>query len=442
MSRTFGLGRSAALFDRARQLIPGGVGSNDRALVHPHPIFIERGEGSRIWDVDGNEYIDYLLAYGPLVLGHANPQLAAAVAAQMKRGSVFGTPHKLEIDVAEQLIELIPSFEMVRFQQSGTEAVLAAMRLARAATGRPIILKFEGHYHGWSDQVAISYAPTAAEAGPADSPRTVSMSQGQPPGSYQDSIVIGWNDLDAAKSAFASHGERIAGVLTEAIACNIGVIEPNPGYLEGLRQLCDEYGALLIFDEVQTGFRVHLRGAQGLLGVTPDLTCMGKALSGGLAISAVGGRRDVMELIADRRVFHAGTYNANPLGLAAVQAVVKVLSEPGVFEQMARLSQILRKGLAEVLQGIGGYIQGSTTVFGTGFGPGPVSNMREAWRNDTDRTMNLKKELRIRGVYTKPTPRDIWYMSTAHTETDIRQTLEIAAEAAAAIARADVRQSD
>jgi glutamate-1-semialdehyde 2,1-aminomutase len=442
VSRTFALNSSAALFGRARQLIPGGVGSNDRALVHPHPIFVERGEGSRIWDVDGNQYIDYLLAYGPLVLGHANPQLAAAVAAQMKRGSVFGAPHKLEIEAAEQLIDLIPSFEMVRFQQSGTEAVLAAMRLARAATGRPAILKFEGHYHGWSDQVAISYAPNAAEAGPGDSPQTVPMSQGQPPGSYQDSIVIGWNDLDAAKSVFAAHGERIAGVLTEAVACNIGVIEPNPGYLEGLRHLCDEYGALLIFDEVQTGFRVHLRGAQGLLGVTPDLTCMGKALSGGLPISAVGGRRDVMELIADRKVFHAGTYNANPLGLAAVSAVIQILSGPGVFEQMARLSQLLRSGLADILQGIGGYVQGSTTVFGTGFGPGPVSNMREAWRNDTDSTMALKKELRIRGVYTKPTPRDIWYMSTAHTAADVQQTLEIAAEAADAIARADVSRAD
>jgi glutamate-1-semialdehyde 2,1-aminomutase len=441
MSKTYGLDSSAALFNRARQLIPGGVGSNDRALVHPHPIFVERGEGSRIWDVDGNEYIDYLLAYGPLVLGHANPRWVAAVAAQMKRGSVFGASHRLEIEAAEQLIDLMPSYEMVRFQQSGTEAVLAAMRLARAATGRPAILKFEGHYHGWSDQVAISYAPSAAEAGPGDSPETVPMSQGQPPGSYQDTIVIGWNDLDAAKSVFAAHGERIAGVLTEAIACNIGVIEPSPGYLEGLRHLCDEYGALLIFDEVQTGFRVHLRGAQGLLGVTPDLTCMGKALSGGLPISAVGGRRDVMELIADRRVFHAGTYNANPLGLAAVLAVIHILSEPGVFEQMARLSQLLRNGLVEILQGIGGYVQGSTTVFGTGFGPGPISSMREAWRNDTDRTMALKKELRIRGVYTKPTPRDIWYMSTAHTEADVQQTLEIAAEAAGAIARTDVSRA-
>jgi glutamate-1-semialdehyde 2,1-aminomutase len=216
--------------------------------------------------------------------------------------------------------------------------------------------------------------------------------------------------------------------------CNFGVIEPVPGYLARLRELCDRSGAVLIFDEIQTGFRVGLSGVQGLYGVTPDLTCLGKALSGGFPISAIGGRRDIMELIADRRVFHAGTYNSNPLCLAAIPAVVSVLSHDGVYERMESLSARLRRGLAELLRPIGGYIQGTNTMFGIGFGLGPGSRMRELWHNDPDRIFELKRELRLRGVYTKPTPRDIWYVSTAHTEDDISETLDIAEAAVSALA--------
>jgi len=216
--------------------------------------------------------------------------------------------------------------------------------------------------------------------------------------------------------------------------CNFGVIEPVPGYLARLRELCDRFGAVLIFDEIQTGFRVHLSGVQGLHGVTPDLTCLGKALSGGFPISAVGGRRDIMELIADRRVFHAGTYNSNPLCLAAIPAVVSVLSEAGVYERMQSLSGRLREGLAELLRPIGAYVQGTNTMFGVGFGPGPGSSMRELWHNDPERIFELKRELRLRGVYTKPTPRDIWYVSTAHTEDDVSETLDRAEASIAALA--------
>jgi glutamate-1-semialdehyde 2,1-aminomutase len=431
--RTYALDASAALYAAAREVIPGGVGSNDRGLVHPHPIFISHGAGSRIWDVDGNEYIDYLLAYGPLVLGHAHPALIDAVQRQLGLGSAFGIPHRLEVEVGELLADLFPSIEMVRFSSAGTEAVLAAMRLARAATGRRLIVKFEGQYHGWLDQVAISYAPTPADAGPPEAPIAAPISEGQPPGSYADTIVAQWNDSEALDRVFAERGHEIAGVLTEPIMCNFGVVEPAPGYLTRLRELCDRSGAVLIFDEIQTGFRVGLSGAQGLYDVTPDLTCLGKALSGGFPISAVGGRRDIMELIADRRVFHAGTYNSNPLCLAAIPAVVSVLSQPDVYEEMESLSKRLREGLADLLRPIGAYVQGTSTMFGVGFGSGPGSNMRELWHNDVDRVFDFKRELRLRGVYTKPTPRDVWYVSTAHSAGDISDTLERAGLAIAAL---------
>jgi glutamate-1-semialdehyde 2,1-aminomutase len=430
----YGLDSSSSLFAAARRVLAGGVGSNDRALVDPHPIFITHGKGSRIWDVDGNEYVDYLLAYGPLVLGHANDELVAAVARQLERGSVFGASHPLELEVAERLVRLVPSFDLVRFGQSGSEAVLAAMRLARAATGRRLIVKFEGHYHGWPDQVALSYAPGADLAGPADAPATVPGSEGQPRGTYEDVVVLSWNDLESVERLLTERGGEVAGILTEPIMCNFGVIEPRAGYLEGLRRLCDEHGAVLIFDEVQTGFRVHLQGAQGLLGVPPDLTCLGKALSGGFPISAVGGRGDIMERIADRRVFHAGTYNTNPLCLAAIAANLEILSRPGVYEEMARLSVRLREGLAPLVGELGAYVSGSTTVFEIGFGPKPLTCMRDGWANDWERIMELKRELRLRGVYTKPTPRDIWYVSIAHTDEDVDRTLDVAADAVAALA--------
>jgi glutamate-1-semialdehyde 2,1-aminomutase len=423
------LHKSKEMFDALSAVMAGGVGSADRALVAPHPIFIDRGHGSHMWDVDGNDYIDYLLGYGPLVLGHAHPALVEAVDGQMRRGSIYGASHPLELAAAERLTDLMPSLEQVRFGQSGTEAVQSAIRLARAATGRSVVVKFEGHYHGWADQVAVSYAPGETEAGPSASPSAVPMSAGQARGTYQDMIVLGWNDLDAVRGVFAGRGGDVAAVLTEPIACNMGVVEPVPGFLEGLRELCDAHGAVLIFDEVQTGVRVGLRGAQGIYGVPADLTCLGKAISGGFPVSVLGGRRDLMALVAERRVFQAGTYNTNPLCLAAILATVDRLSEPGTYEEMAARSQRLRGGLAEIVRPAGGYVQGTTTLFGVGFGPGPTRTMRDTWHNDTAKMMDFKRALWSVGLYTKPTPRDIWYLSTEHTEEDVDVTLERAAEA-------------
>ena len=428
---TRSLARSREMFDALSRVMAGGVGSADRALVAPHPIFIERGEGSRMWDVDGNEYIDYLLGYGPLVLGHAHPALVKAVDAQMRKGSMYGTAHPLELSASEALTALMPSMEQVRFGQSGTEALQSAIRLARAATGRRVVVKFEGHYHGWADQQAVSYAPGPDAAGPDSAPVSVPMSEGQAPGTYQDVVVLGWNDLTAVKELFSRRGSEIAAVLTEPIACNMGVIEPEPGYLQGLRELCDLHGAVLIFDEVQTGVRVALCGAQGIYGVTPDLTCLGKAISGGFPVSVIGGKRAMMSLMADRRVFQAGTYNTNPLGLAAVVATLRRLSEPGTYEDMASRSRRLREGLAEIVAPIGCYVQGTTTLFGLGFGPGPIHSMREGWRNDAGKMMEFKRALWASGVYTKPTPRDIWYLSTEHSAEDVQATLDRVADAVA-----------
>jgi glutamate-1-semialdehyde 2,1-aminomutase len=427
------LERSREMVRATTQVMAGGVGSADRALVEPHPIFIARGAGSRMWDVDGNEYVDYLLGYGPLILGHAHPKIVAAIERQARLGTIYGAGHPLELEVAQRLTSLVPSMELVRFGQSGTEAIQSAIRLARAATGRSLIVKFEGHYHGWADQIAVSYAPAQDAAGSLRRPTAVPMSEGQPYGTYENVIVLGWNDLDAVRDVFAERASEIAAVLTEPIACNYGIIEPEPGFLAGLRQICDQSGSLLIFDEVQTGVRISLGGAQSLCGVTPDLTCMGKAISGGLPASVVGGRRELMELISDRRVFQSGTYNSNPLCLAAIPAVLDRLSEPGTYERMEMLSQRLRKGLEELIRPIGGYMQGTTTMFGLGFGPGPIRTMRDGWRNSTTKIMELKRALWSVGVYTKPTPRDIWYLSTEHSEEDIKETLERAADAVALV---------
>jgi glutamate-1-semialdehyde 2,1-aminomutase len=423
------LERSRKMFEATRQVMAGGVGSADRALVAPHPIFIARGAGSRMWDVDGNEYIDYLLGYGPLILGHAHPKIVEALGRQAGRGTIYGAGHPLELEVAERLTALMPSMELVRFAQSGTEAIQSAIRIARAATGRSLIVKFEGHYHGWADQVAVSYAPSEKQAGSPRRPTAVPMSEGQPYGTYEDVIVLGWNDLDTVRAAFAERGGEIAAIITEPIACNCGVIEPVPGFLEGLRKVCDDAGSVLIFDEVQTGLRIALGGAQSLYHITPDLTCLGKAVSGGLPTSVVGGKRELMELVSDRRVFQSGTYNSNPLCLAAIPVVLDRLSEPGTYEAMESLSGRLRKELQALIEPIGGYVQGTNTVFGLGFGPGEIRTMRDGWRNSTERIMQLKGALWSRGVYTKPTPRDIWYVSTEHTEEDVEATVERFAEA-------------
>jgi len=401
--------------------------------VEPHPIFVTHGQGSKFYDVDGNEYIDYALGLGPLILGHCPRPVIEAVRAQLERGSHFGAPHELEIKVSKRLTELIPSLELIRYNQSGTEAVQAALRVARAYTGKNKIIKFEGHYHGWADNLYVSYAPPSLEAmGPADAPHRFLHSAGQVESVLEDLIVLPWNDLDLVEKTINAHKDEVAAVLTEPIMCNASVILPKPGYLEGLRQLTAENEILLIFDEVITGFRVGLSGAQGYLGISPDLSIFAKAMGAGYPVSCFGGKREIMELIATGKVAHAGTYNTNPLVLAAVDATLTELArdDGAVYRHIGRLAARLRHGLGEIFQraGITVRIQGPETVFSMMFTEHEITDFREAFGADAQRLMHFRKDLRLRGVYTKPSPRDIWYISAAHTDEDIDRTLEVVAE--------------
>lgn len=429
----YSIARSSELFSESCKYLAGGVGSNARIAVEPNPIFVAYGRGSKFYDVDGNEYIDYALGFGPLILGHCPRPVIEAVRAQLEQGSHFGAPHELEIRVSKRLTELVPSLELVRYSQSGTEAVQAAVRVARAYTGRSKIIKFEGHYHGGADNLYVSYAPPSLEAmGPADAPNKFLHSAGQVESVLEDLIVLPWNDLDLVEKAVKTYKDEVAAVLTEPIMCNASVILPKPGYLEGLRQLTAENRIVLIFDEVITGFRVALGGAQGYLGITPDLSVFAKAMAAGYPVSCFGGKREIMELIAEGKVDHSGTYNASPLVLAAVDATLTELTrdDGAVYRHIERLARRLRHGLQEIFHrnDLAVQIQGPETVFSAMFTDREITNFRDAFQADAQRLMRFRKELRLRGIYTKPSPRDIWYISAAHTDEDIDRTLEVVAE--------------
>lgn len=315
--------KSRRLLERARQSLVGGVSSPFRAKLSV-PLYFRDGQGPRVWDVDGNEYVDYTLAWGPLILGHKHPALVEAMQRQAALPHNYGAQHELEFVVAEKIQELVPCAERVLFTSSGSEAVHIACRLARAATRRERLLRFEGHYHGWLDPILWSYRPSLEQIGPAGSP-PIPGSQGQVPTDADNLLVRSWNDLTAVEQAFAEHGSDIAAVITEPILCNSGGIFPERGYLEGLRSLATQHGALLIFDEVITGFRIALGGAQQALNVTPDLATFGKAIAGGATLSVVGGRKDVMELVGNGVAF-GGTFNGNPVSLAGANATLEQLS--------------------------------------------------------------------------------------------------------------------
>ncbi|HTE19360.1 MAG TPA: aminotransferase class III-fold pyridoxal phosphate-dependent enzyme, partial [Armatimonadota bacterium] len=308
--------RSEVLLERARGVIAGGVNSNVRLASLPQPLFFSHGQGPRITDVDGNTYLDHVLGQGPLIHGHSHPELLAAAAEAMQRGMMFAAQHEAEIELAERVCRMVPSAERVRFGSSGSEMIQAAFRIVRAHTGRRKILKFEGHYHGWFDNVLVSVAPALDAAGPAEAPRAVPGSKGQHEAALEDLIVLPWNDAALLEQTLRAHAHEIAAVITEPIMCNVGCILPRPGYLESLRRLCDELGILLIFDEVITGFRVAPGGAQEYFGVTPDLCTFGKAMAGGFPIACLAGRAELMELLV-KGVNHSGTYNANLLVTAA-----------------------------------------------------------------------------------------------------------------------------
>lgn len=427
---------SKALFDRASQVIPAGAGSSARTVGFgwaPYPPFMAEGLGSRLRDVDGNEYIDYLLGLGPMILGHRHPVVTKAVAdAVSTYGTCFGLPYRLEIEAAEKVVETVPGIEQVRFTNSGSEAVGTAVRLARATTGRRIILRFEGHYHGWQDTVYWSNHVDPALAGPASHPRPVAMGPGVPLELTDTLIVLTWNDPESFKQVMAERGHEIAAVITEPVVFNTGCIMPEPGYLELLREETTKAGALLIFDEVISGFRFARGGAQEWFGVTPDLTTLAKGLGGGFPVAAIGGSKEAMRMIAEGRYSHSGTYNANVVQCAAVAATMDVLAEPGLYERQRAIGDRLLNGLRKLAAdaGIPASVDGFGTVFQLWFSDHEIHNWRDAEAHaDEARFTRWYQEMLVRGVLFHPLQFENLFVSLVHTDEDIDQTLAAATQA-------------
>jgi len=416
--------RAHQLYARAQSSIAGGVGSSFRAAVTPEPLFIDHAQGVRVVDVDGVDYLDFTLAWGPLILGHSHAAVVAAVEAQLKRGHMFGAQHALEARVAERIQAVVPCAELITYANSGTEAVQVAVRLARAYTGRPKVIKFEGHYHGWSDAALVSYHPAIADAGPPTEPWPVPGTAGQSAAALADVIVAPWNDVAALEGILQRHGPRVAAVLMEPVLCNSGVIAPLPGYLEVARALADRSGALLIFDEVITGFRLALGGAQDVYGVVPDLAVYAKAIAAGFPLSVIAGRRRVMDLIANRIVAHSGTYNSNPISLAAADAALDALSRPGVYPGLHARATALAEGARALLarHGLPALVHQAGPVLQILFtAQTAVCDYRAFVACDAALSAALAHELRAHGILILPDGR--WYISIVHTEADVQEAL-------------------
>ncbi len=429
--------RSRALLEESRKYLAGGVSTSVRRPSRPFPLFFDHAEGAHLFDVDGNRYVDYTLGWGPLVLGHSHPEMVRAVADQLRKGQTYGAQHRWEVEVARRLVDLIPCAELVCYSNTGTEAVMAAMRLARAFTGRGLVVRFEGHYHGWSDGVMISYTPPLDQAGPHDSPRAVPGSAGIAPGALGDVLVAPWNDLEVLERLLAEHSGEVAAILMEPYAFNTGVVFPAEGYAEGVRRLASRHGAVLIFDEVITGFRVGLDSAQGRLGVPPDLATFGKAVAGGFPLSVIAGRRDIMDLVASGKVGHAGTFNGNPIVTRAAATCLDLLSEGSgkAYPHMEGLARRLADGIrkAAAAAGIPVLVNQVGSVFYMHMtGKPALRDYRDLAGCDNERYFAFIGKLVEKGVF--PTWRGLWYLSTSHTEADIDATLVAVRQALAEVA--------
>ncbi|WP_262249236.1 aspartate aminotransferase family protein [Parapedobacter soli] len=422
--------QSAALLERARKVLAGGVSSEFRKFSFPHALFYKEGNGSRITDVDGNQYLDFTLSQGPLILGHSHPAVLQAVNAYSQEGQLFAGQHIQEIELAEKLNQLIPSAELMRFCLDGSEAVQTALRVARAKTGRQRFLRFEGHYHGWLDNVAWAIsAPSEAALGDRKRPEVYPWSEGLPANTRGEFRVLPWNDLELLGEVLEKEHNDIAAIITEPVMCNSGCIMPQKGFLRGLRELCDQYGIALIFDEVITGFRLGLGGAQGFYGVTPDLSIFAKAMGSGYPISAVVGKRSWMKLIEDGVVIHAGTMNSGNPSVAAALATINELDREQPYERMFALGKRLMEGLRKLAK--------AKSLDVLVDGPGPMFHIAftdlNELRDYRDTLASDKSKLGrfIAGMHNQRVRiigRGLWYISTAHTEDDIGFALDAAAK--------------
>jgi len=418
--------KSKEAFELACRVLPGGVNSPVRSFggVDSGPVFIHAAKGARIYDIDGHEYLDYVGSWGPMIVGHAHPAVIDAIHQAVDRGTSFGAPTLAETALAQRIVAAVDSIEKVRLLSSGTEAVMSAIRLARAFTGREMIVKMAGCYHGHSDSLLVAAGSGLAERGTASGP-------GVPESLAQQTVVVPYNDPEAVAAAFANHAGRIAAVLVEPVAANMGVVPPDDGYLETLRTLCDRNEALLIFDEVISGFRVALGGAQQRYGIKSDLTCMGKIIGGGLPLAAFGGRADIMDLLApEGQVYQAGTLSGNPLATAAANATLDILAEGDSYEKLESAASNLESGLAQAASeaSVPVTINRVGSILSCFFCDHPVRNFADVQATDIARFKRFFAAMLERGIYLAPSAYEAMFVSLAHTDSDIEQTIKAAGE--------------
>ena len=416
------MSKSEALWQRAQRFLPGGVNSPVRAWqsVKGKPLFIEKAKGAKIYDVDGREYIDYVCSWGPIIVGHAHEEVIEAIKHTASKGTSFGAPTEVEVELAEMIIKAFPSIEKVRMVNSGTEATMSALRLARAYTQRDKVIKFDGCYHGHADSFLVQAGSGLATLG-------IPASPGVPEDLTKHTISLPYNDLSAVENVFAQIGEEIACIIVEPVAGNMGVVLPEEGFLEGLSKITQRYGSLLIFDEVITGFRVSWGGAQLYYGIEPDLTCLGKIIGGGMPVGAYGGKKEIMSLIApEGQVYQAGTLSGNPLAMSAGLATLKILQKPEVYEELERKTKQLTEGIKQAAEetGISLQINQIASMFSLFFNDRPVTDYESVLKSNSDMFIKYFYGMLKRGIYLAPSAYEASFVSLAHTDEDIKRTIE------------------